>query len=189
MPTFSQRGIAELRTDLSRGNHDAVATMLPLVYDDLCAIADRTLRGERRDHTLEPTALVHEAFLRLVRQRNVRWEHRPHFIGVAVQLMHRILVDHARSRRAAKRRADGHRVSLDQAALCADRHSDNLTALDEALDRLAAIDGRQSRVVELRYFVGLTIEQSAAVLGVSPATVKREWTTAKAWLRRAICTD
>ncbi|NOT01260.1 MAG: sigma-70 family RNA polymerase sigma factor [Phycisphaerales bacterium] len=163
--------------------------MLPLVYDELRTIADRELRHERPNHTLEPTALVHEAYLRLIRQRNVDFEHRPHVIGVAAQLMRRILVDHARGHQAVKRRPEMRRTTLAKAIDDGDDKSVDLAALDDALSRLAEFDEQQCRIVELRYFGGLTIEQSAEVLGISPATVKREWTLAKAWLRREMSPD
>lgn len=187
MPTSSLKSVTGLPVDLNGTNRQALATMLPLVYDELRAIADRTLRYERP--SMEPAALVHETFLRLARQRNVCWERKPHFIGIAVQFMHRILVDHARSRQAAKRRSNRQRVSLEEAAVWAEQSDVELSALKEALTSLAAIDARQSRIVELRYFGGLTVEQCAQDLGVSPATVKREWATAKAWLRREISKD
>lgn len=178
-----------LSPELQGDAREALLAMLPLVYDELRTIADRELRHERPNHTLEPTALVHEAYLRLIRQRNVDFEHRPHVIGVAAQLMRRILVDHARGHQAVKRRPEMRRTTLAKAIDDGDDKSVDLAALDDALSRLAEFDEQQCRIVELRYFGGLTIEQSAEVLGISPATVKREWTLAKAWLRREMSPD
>jgi len=160
--------------------------MLSLAYDELHMLADRALRRESGDPILEPAAVVHEVYLRLLRQRNVRWNVRPQFIGIAVQMMRRIIIDNARRRRASKRRARRHRVSLDEAVCRIPDFDDDILELDDALTRLAQRDQQKRRVVELRYFGGLTIEQSAKKLGVSPSTIKRDWSVARDWLRREI---
>jgi RNA polymerase sigma-70 factor (ECF subfamily) len=180
--------VTELLARLSNGQQDVLPALVPLVYDELRRLAEHYLRKERGDHTLQPTALVHEAYLRLVDQRRVHWQNRAHFFGVAAQAMRRVLVDHARAHRASKRGGAWSRVTLDEAVEVGSGGgaSIDLIALDEALSRLAAADPQQSRIAELRYFGGLTIEQTAEALGVSTATVKREWTVAKAWLRREI---
>ena len=178
----SRSEVTELLQQWSNGRKDALDHLLPKIYAELRTLASSYLRRERHDHTLQATALVHEAFLRLVDQRAVRWQNRAHFFGIAAQAMRRILVDHARAH-SARKRGDGERpLSLDE-ALAVDSNVDvNLLALDEALIRLATIDPRQSRVVELRFFGGLTMDEAAEVLHISPATVGREWTLAKAWL-------
>ncbi len=159
----------------------------PAVYDELRRIAHRQLGRERREHTLGTTALVHEAYLRLVDQRRVVWRGRAHFFGVAAQVMRRILVDHARERHAAKRGGGLRQLTLGDAdAAAAAQPGVDVLALHEALERLAALDADQARLVELRYFGGLSIEETAQALGVSPATVKREWAVARAWLRREL---
>jgi RNA polymerase sigma factor (TIGR02999 family) len=160
--------------------------LIPLVYDELRRLARRHLRRERPDHTLQSAAVVNEAYLRLTRQKPPEWQSRAHFFAVAAQMMRHILVDHARNRRAAKRGAGAPRLTLSaDIALPREREVD-VVALDDALNQLAALDLQQSRVVELRFFGGLSIEETALVLGVSPATVKREWATARAWLHREI---
>jgi RNA polymerase sigma-70 factor, ECF subfamily len=155
---------------------------MPVIYGELRRLAASYLRRERRDHTLQPTALVNEAFLKLVDQRDVRWENRAHFFGIAAQMMRRILVDHARAHGASKRGAGERPLSLEEASIAAPTPDVNVIALDEALTRLATLDPQQSRVVELRFFGGLTVEETAEVLHISPATVGREWKVAKAWL-------
>jgi len=157
--------------------------LVPLVYDELKVLAAAYLRSERPDHSLQTTGLVHEAYLKLVNAQRSTWESRAHFFGIAAQAMRRILVDHARRRRA--RGAGGH-ISLDDHLPGASSSNEDLLAVDEALERLALLDARQARIVELRYFAGLTIEQTAETVGISPATVKREWTSAKAWLMREL---
>jgi RNA polymerase sigma factor (TIGR02999 family) len=159
---------------------------MPVVYGELRRLARHYVRRERPDHTLQATALVHEAYMRLVDQRGVTWQNRAHFFGVAAQLMRRILVDYARRHRAAKRGGSFVQVSLNDALALPEEQGEDVLALDDALERLAAIDPRQARVVELRLFSGLTVEEAAEVLDVSAATVKREWTMAKAWLSREI---
>ncbi|GLC26715.1 sigma-70 family RNA polymerase sigma factor [Roseisolibacter agri] len=158
----------------------------PLVYDELRRMAGAYLRAEADGHTLQPTALVHEAYLRLVGQRCVDWQNRAQVLGVAAEMMRRILVNHAVARRAAKRGGDAPRVALDEAVRVLEADDVDLVALDGALETLAAVDARASRVVELRFFGGLGIDETAEVLGVSPATVKRDWTVARAWLRREL---
>jgi RNA polymerase sigma factor (TIGR02999 family) len=166
------------------GDKQALEALTPLVYDELRRLAHIYLRRERPGHTLEGTALVHEAYMRLVDQRNVEWRNRNHFYALAAELIRRILVDHARAKIAAKRGGQNVKLSLDEALAPADERDINLIALDDALQALAAADEQQSKIIELRYFAGLTIEETAEVLDISPATVKREWTTAKAFLKR-----
>lgn len=171
----------------SRGDETALELLLPVVYDECRSIAARQLRNERPNHTLEPTALVHELYLRLVDQRRATWENRTQFFGVAAQLMRRILVDHARARRAEKRGGSRIFVSLEAVdEQLADTRVADVLAIDEALDQLAARDPDQRRLVEMRFFAGLTVEETAHVLGWSPRTVKREWRLAKAWLHREL---
>ncbi|MFL6447339.1 MAG: sigma-70 family RNA polymerase sigma factor [Bryobacteraceae bacterium] len=166
------------------GDREALDALTPLVYDELRRLAKSYLRRERPDHTLDGTALVHEAYMRLVDQRNVEWRNRNHFFALAAELIRRILVDHARARIAAKRGGANVKLSLDEALAPADEKDLNILALDDALAALGKADPQQSRIVELRYFAGLTIEETADVMEISPATVKRDWTTAKAFLKR-----
>lgn len=175
--------VTRLLVDLQRGADGAADQLVPLVYGELHKLAVHYMRAERGDHTLQPTALVHEAYMRLVDQRNASWQNRSHFFGIAAQAMRRILVDHARRKRAGKREG-GDRVTLDESVAEAPQRSVDLIALDDALNKLAALDPRQARVVELRFFGGLDIEQAAESLGISPATVKRDWTFARAFLQR-----
>jgi RNA polymerase sigma factor (TIGR02999 family) len=167
------------------GPHDrgALDALLPAVYGELRALAGRYLRGERSDHTLQPTALVHEAYLRLTEQHHVNWQDKAQLFGVAAQMMRRILVNHAEARNATKRGGLVTRVTLDDSISWGGDRELDIVALDEALTRLALLDARQARVVELRFFAGLSIDESAEVMGISPATVKREWSMAKAWLK------
>jgi RNA polymerase sigma factor (TIGR02999 family) len=178
----SRSEVTQLLQEWSSGRQDALDRLLPQIYAELRRLAASYLRRERRDHTLQPTALVHEAFLKLVDQRAVRWQNRAHFFGIAAQAMRRILVDHARAHGAGKRGSGERPVSLDETLVLTAAPDVDLLALDEALTRLAAIDVQQSRVVELRYFGGLTMDETAEVLRISQATVGREWTLAKAWL-------
>jgi RNA polymerase sigma factor (TIGR02999 family) len=175
--------ITQLLVELRKGDKDAEARLIPVVYDELRRLANHYMRGERPDHTLQPTALVHEAYLRLIEQDRVEWRNRAHFFGVAASLMRRILVDHARARLTTKRGAAEQPVHLEEGFVFAEERSGELVALDEALQRLAEFDPRLGRIVELRFFGGLSVEDTAEVLGISPRTVKREWNTAKAWLR------
>src|ERR1017187_7247283 len=176
--------ITILLRELSGGNKSAADRLIPLVYPDLKRLAQRYMRRERADHTLQPTALVNEAYLRLIGGSEVDWKDRAHFFGVAAQLMRRILVDHVRERQAAKRGGPGqHKISLDGTLCYRYEDPDELLAVDQALDRLSAFDPRQARIVELRFFVGLSIEEAAEVLGFSSRTIKREWDIARAWLK------
>ena len=184
MTTLSETGVTELLVHWSRGDQEALNKLIPLVYDELHKLARRHLRRERSDHTLQTTALVHEAYLKLIDQREANWENRVQFFAVAAQLMRRILVDYARRHRASKRGGDVYKLSLDEALVPFEEKDAELLVLDEALDRLATIDLQQSRVVELRVFAGLTLEETAQALNISPRTVRREWSMAKAWLHR-----
>ena len=186
MTTLSQTGVTELLADWSEGDQEALNKLIPLVYDELHKLASRYLRRERPDHTLQTTAVVHEAYLKLVNQRDANFENRLHFFAVAAQIMRRILVDYARRHHASKRGGDLYKLSLDEALVTSEEKGADLLALDEALERLAAIDERQSRVVELRVFAGLTLEEAAQALNLSPSTVRREWSMAKAWLHKEI---
>lgn len=179
--------ITRMLQEWSGGKQEALDALLPLVYAELRRQASRYLRGERAGHTLQTTALIHEAYLKLVDQRAVNWQNRAHFFGIAALAMRRILVDYARKKHRAKRGGIGEDLPLEAAALAVSQErSVNLVALDEALERLAEFDERQARIVELRYFSGLTIEETAEVLRLSPATVKNDWNVAKAWLRREV---
>jgi RNA polymerase sigma factor (TIGR02999 family) len=173
--------ITQLLKQLSDGDREAEARLVPLVYDQLRRLAGRYMRLERPDHTLQPTALVHEAYLKLIQQRRVGWQNRAHFYGVAARLMRRILVDHAREVRASKR-GGGRKVPLDSALVYSEEKPDELLALDEALNRLAEQAPRQARVVELRFFAGCAEEEIAIILGTATRTVKRDWSVARAWL-------
>ena len=184
--THSQENVTELLLDWSNGDKAALDRILPIVYDELRKQAARYLRHERAGHTLQTTALIHEAYIRLVDQKNVRWQNRAHFFGISAQMMRRILVDHARTKGRVKRGGSDIKVSLDDANLMAKPTNLDLVALDEALDRLAEIDEQQSKIVELRFFSGLTVEETAEVLKISTATVKRDWSMAKAWLHREV---
>jgi RNA polymerase sigma factor (TIGR02999 family) len=178
-----------LLADWGHGDQDARDALIPLVYEELRRIARYRLWHERPDHTLQSAALVNEAYLRLVRQEAPQWQNRAHFFGVAAQLMRQILVDHARKHLAAKRGAGAPRLSFDPEIALPQKPEVDLLALDTALNKLAALDSQQSRLIELRFFGGLSIEESAVVLGISPATVKREWATARAWLQRELKKD
>jgi RNA polymerase sigma factor (TIGR02999 family) len=168
----------------SDGDESALAELMPLIYNELHCLAASYLRRERPDHTLQTTALVHEAYLRLVDQRDAHWKGREHFLAVAAQAMRRILVDYARRHKAVKRGGPLPKLSLEAAVAISEDQSDNLLLLDRLLTRLAAIDPQEVRIIELRFFAGLSVEEAAAVLGVSPTTVKREWSVARKWLAR-----
>ncbi len=171
----------------SAGKPEALDSLLPLVYDELHRQAARFLRRERAGHTLQTTALIHEAYLKLIDQRAVNWQNRAHFFGIAAQAMRRILVDYAKARHREKRGGIGENLPLEALTLAVSgEKSIDLEVLDEALTRLARMDERQARIVELRYFSGLSIEETAEVLHLSPATVKSDWRTAKAWLYQEI---
>jgi RNA polymerase sigma factor (TIGR02999 family) len=174
--------VSQLLLDWRNGDEQALNQLMPLVYDELRRLAAAYLRRERDGHTLQTTALVHEAYLRLVDQTHADWQNRAQFFGVAAQLMRRILVDYARQQQAAKRGSGALRLSLNEAVHHAKEKDAEVIALDDALAELQTFDPQQSRIVELRYFAGLSIAETAEVLGISPATVKREWNTAKAWL-------
>jgi RNA polymerase sigma-70 factor (ECF subfamily) len=186
MATRSSQGITQLLERWSHGDEEALAQLMPLVYDELHRLAGAYLRRERGDHTLQPTALVNEAYLKLVRQRNIQWQNRAQFFGVAAQLMRRILVDHARANYAAKRGGDRVNISLKNIGAFGTQPAADVLALHDVLNRLAEIDPDQSRIVELRFFGGLTIEEAAEVMQVSHSTVEREWKIAKAWLKREL---
>src|SRR6185369_1245614 len=177
--------ITQLLVEWSEGDRAALDQLTPLVYDELRRLARSYLRRERSDHTLQATALVHEAYIRLVDQHSVSWQNRAHFFGIASQMMRRILVNHALSRGAAKRGGSATKISLDETVNFEQRDVD-LIALNHALKELEELDLRQARIVELRFFGGLSIEETAEVVNLSPATVKREWSTAKLWLRSQI---
>ena len=182
----SSNKLTQLLLDWSGGNRAALEELTPLVHQELRRLAHRYMRRERADHTLQTTALVNEAFLRLIDQKRVRCRNRTDFFAIAAQLMRHILVDHARSRQYLKRGGDARRVPLDEAmTLCRER-SEDLIALNDALERLAAIDPRKSKVVELRFFGGLSVEETAAALKLSAVTVMRDWSMAKAWLYDAM---
>ena len=182
----AQAGITQLLAEASRGDQAALDAIFPLVYNELRRLADSYLRKERPDHTLQATALVHEAYLRLVDQTSINWQNRAHFFSVAAQVMRHILVDHARSHQRAKRGGSARKLSLDEAVSFFEEKDIDLVALDEALTNLEKLDPQQSRIVELRFFGGLTIDELAEVLKISPATVSREWALAKMWLHRAV---
>ena len=168
------------------GDQAALEQLMPLVYEELRKLAHQHMRREHPGHTLQTTALVNEAYFRLVGQKQVRWQNRAHFFAISAQLMRRILVDHARGRQYAKRGGGAQKVSLDGVAVVAQEQAADLLALDEALRSLAAVDERKCRIVELRYFGGLGVEETAEALKLSPRTVMREWSMAKAWLYRAL---
>ncbi len=178
--------VTRLLAAIGEGSDDAIEALLPLVYDELRRLAGLYLRGERAEHTLQPTALVHEAYLKLIDQRTAGWNDRAQFLGVAAQAMRRILVDHARRTKAVKRSAKGERVPLDDAVAYFEQRGEDLVSLDRALARLGAVDERKAKIVELRFFGGLTVDEAADVLGLSRRSTEREWTLARAWLRGEI---
>ena len=178
--------VTRLLLEWGDGNQQALEALVPLIYKELRNLAHNFLYRERPGHTLQTTALVHEAYLKLIDQNDARWQNRAHFFAIAAQAMRRILIDSARKHAAAKRGGPQEELSLDEVADIALEPDGNLLKLDEALNQLAKIDPRQSRIVELRYFGGLTIEETAEVTSVSPATVKREWMMARAWLHQEI---
>jgi RNA polymerase sigma factor (TIGR02999 family) len=182
MKPASSEGVTQLLIQSGKGNRAALDDMLPLVYGELRRLANYYLRKERRGHTLQPTALVHEAYMRLVNQENVDWKNRAQFFGLAAEMMRRILMNHARDRAAAKRGGKAERISLSLVDGSTSMKNVDLIALDDALTHLATMDARKSKIVELRFFSGLTIEEIAEILQISVATVKREWATSRAWL-------
>jgi RNA polymerase sigma factor (TIGR02999 family) len=178
--------VTRLLASLKQGDQDAANRLLPLVYDELRQLAASYMRRERPDHTLQATALVNEAFVRMVGKDATAFDSRSHFFGVAAGVMRHILVDHARSRAANKRGGSAKRLPLDEALVFSDQESDQLLALDEALDKLAKLSPRQAKIIELRFFTGLSIPETASILGVARRTVVREWTVAQAWLQREL---
>src|SRR5687767_5522866 len=185
-PTTPPHEVTQLLLDWNEGNDDALESLMPLVYKELRRLAHQYLRKERAGHTMLTTDLVHEAYLRLVDQKRVRWQNRAHFFGIAANLMRRILVDHARGKRRVKRGAGAQRVSLNEATVKSRQSEVDILAIDEALTKLAQLDERKARVVELRFFGGLEVEEAAEFLKLSPVTVSRDWKMAKAWLHRAL---
>jgi RNA polymerase sigma factor (TIGR02999 family) len=183
---MSDSDVTQLLQQWSDGNRAALDSLTPVVYDELRRLAAIYLSRERSHHTLQATAVVHEAYMKLVDQHSVRWQNRAHFFGIAAQMIRRILVDHARGVRAAKRGGGAVALSLDEALGVGGKRDLELEALDDALQALAAVDPQQARVVELRFFTGLSIEETAEVLGISESTVKRDWVSAKAWLFREL---
>ncbi|MBS1856277.1 MAG: sigma-70 family RNA polymerase sigma factor [Acidobacteria bacterium] len=186
MASPSAPDVTQLLAQWSRGDQAALEQLLPLVYGELRRLASAYLRRERSNHTLQSTALVHEAFLRMVNQRDVQWKNRAHFFAIAAQMIRRILVDYARSQHAEKRGSGAVKLALDDAMAVpqAPVAGVDLLGLNDALDKLGTLDERQSRIVELRFFAGLSIEETAEVMSLSPASIKREWQTARAWLFR-----
>jgi RNA polymerase sigma-70 factor, ECF subfamily len=187
MAAVSPREITELLLAWSNGEPNALEKLAPLVYQELHRLARHYMAGERHGHTLQATALVNEAYLRLIDSSHVRWQNRAHFFAISAQLMRRILVDFARSRGYHKRGGNAQRISLDDAPPIDSTRGADLVALDEAMSALAAFDERKSKVVEMRYFGGLSVEETAEVLEVSPETVMRDWRIAKVWLQRELC--
>jgi len=185
VPESSPQPVSALLSKWRAGDQEALQALIPLVYQELRRIAQHHLKQERPDHTLQSTALVHEAYLRLMKQGPAEVANRTHFLAVASQLMRQILVDHARGHRAAKR-GGGFKLEINDAVSVQKTQNVDLIALDDALNELAELDPQQSRIVELRFFGGLSLEETAEIVGVSPTTVKREWATARAWLRRAV---
>lgn len=186
--TASPKSITQLLIEWREGDETALDQMIPLVYQELRRLARHYMRRERAGHTLQTSALVNEAYLKLVDHKGMRWQNRAHFYAVASQAMRRILVDHARSRHYAKRGGGVQMVELDEAATVARKQAADLVALDDALTALSEIDPRKSQIVEMRYFGGMSVDETAEVLGISGVTVMREWSTAKAWLLRAMST-
>ena len=179
--------VTELLLQLSKGNRSVVDDIFPLIYDELRGLANKYLRRERHNHTMQPTALVHEAYMKLVDHTRINWQNRAHFLGMSANIMRQILIDHARRHRAEKRGGEHENLQLEETFVVVSKEKPvDLLALDEALENLAKIDPVKSRLVELRYFGGLTVEETAEVLGVSEITVKRHWRMAKAWLAEAI---
>jgi RNA polymerase sigma factor (TIGR02999 family) len=185
----SQEEVTQLLVAWGDGDQSALEKLMPLVYEELRRLAHQHMRRERPGHTLQTTALVNEVYVRLIDQKRMRWQNRAQFFAIAAQLMRRILVDHARSHQYAKRGGGAHKVSLDEGALVAEEQAADLIALDDALLSLASIDERKSRIVELRFFGGLSVEETAETLKTSSRTVMREWSMAKAWLYQTINHD
>jgi len=186
MTSSSPDEVTQLLRDWSNGDKAALDKLMPLVYEELRRLAHHHMGREHPGHSLQTTAIVNEAYLQLIDQRNVQWQNRAHFFGIAAHLMRRFLAGYARSRHCAKRGGGARQVSLDEAMIVSEERAADMVALDDALNSLAQIDERKSQIVEMRFFGGLSIEETAEVLGVSPGTVMRDWTLAKAWLRREI---
>ena len=186
MTTPSSFEVTQLLADWSRGDQTALDKLLPLVHEELRRLAHNYMRRENPGHTLQTTALVNEAYVRLVDQKEVHWQNRAHFFAVAAQVMRHILIDHARAHNRAKRGGKAERVPFEEATAMSPERASELLALDEALSELEKVDPRRSKVVELRYFGGLSIEETAEVLKVNPTTVSRDWRWAKAWLYKAV---
>jgi RNA polymerase sigma factor (TIGR02999 family) len=184
--TSASRHVTDLLVAWSGGNEDALTQLIPLVYTELRRLAHHQMRHERVGHTLQTTAVVNEAYMRLVDLARVRWQDRAHFFAMSARLMRRILVDHARGRKQLKRGGDPQRVTLEEHMLVTGTHNTDLVALDDALQTLAKMDERKSQVVEMRIFGGLTVEETAEALHISPETVMRDWKMAKVWLRREL---
>jgi RNA polymerase sigma-70 factor (ECF subfamily) len=187
--TLSSDQVDALLARVGAGDEAAMAELMPFVYDELHRIAARYMRRERPGQTIQATALVHEAYLRLLKDRAKNWQTRAHFVGIAANAMRQILVERARARGASKRGGHAARVTVDEGLLPGPVPSVDLEALDEALERLQRLDPRQARIVELRFFGGLTVEEAAEAMGISPATLKRDWTVARAWLKRELDAD
>ena len=186
VPSATSNSVTQLLARWNDGDTSARDALVPLVYGELRKIARRCIAGQRSDHTLQPTALVHEAYLRLARHDSADWRDRVHFFAIAAQMMRQILVDHARKRASLKRGGNAITVLVDDAQPASREKSLDLLALDDAMKQLALLDPRQSQIVELRFFAGLSIEETAVVVNISPATTKREWATARLWLYRAM---
>lgn len=185
-----QQPITKFLDEIKSGNPDALQELLPLVYDELRRLANNYLRKERSNHTLQPTALVHEAYMRLLRQNEIEWQNRIHFFGVSARLMREILIEYARAKNRLKRGGEFNaQLELDSAVSFNNQKQLDIVAVDEALSKLEALDARQARIVEMKFFGGLTIEEIAEVLSISPATVKREWSTAKLLLYKMLNTE
>ena len=184
--TTSPKSVTQLLIEWRDGDETALEQLMPLVYEELRRLAHYYMRRERPGHTLQTSALINEAYIRLVDHKGMRWQNRAHFYGVAAQAMRRVLVDHARSRGYAKRGAGVRDLELDEAATVAQKQATELVALDDALTDLATIDPRKATIVEMRYFGGMSVDETAEAIGVSSITVMRDWRTAKAWLLRAI---
>jgi RNA polymerase sigma factor (TIGR02999 family) len=182
MTETSRHEVTQLLIEWSNGDKAALDKLIPLIHQELRRLAHHYMSRERAGHTLQTTALVDEAYVRLVNRKDVHWENRAHFFAIAAQLMRSILVDHARSHAYAKRGGGARKISLDETVIVSQQRAAEVVALDDVLKELAIFDPQQSRIVELRFFGGLTIEETAEVLSLSPATIKREWSTAKAWL-------
>jgi len=185
MPALPQE-ITQLLMNWSQGDKAALDQLVPLVYPELRRLAKRHMDRENSAHTLQTSALINEAYLKLVDQQNVKWQNRAHFFAVAAQVMRHILVDHARTRNYAKRGGGALKLPLDEAAALTEQRAAQLIALDDALSDLSALDGRKSQIIELRFFGGLSLEETAEVMKISPSTVQREWRAAKAWLHHAM---